>query len=329
MTRSQEKAKTILDGSQWLALDEVYVGDAPTLMQRIRPESIACSVWSPPYHVGKNYERDMSFDQWQTLLRQTIHAHFSVLIPGGFLVINIADILAFRDPEMPRIQAPNVSKLRSPVTREDVLAAKQQFPDYNRRQLAEFLNCSEQTVDRRINGNNIRGGKYSTQTRVELVGRYLQDYAREAGLFLYDRRIWVKDPTWANNQWHSTSYRSVSEFEDIYFFWKPGETVVDRNRLDPPEWAEWGSRQVWQFPSVYANRDHEAQFPIELPSRVIRLLTNEGDTVLDPFLGSGTTAMAAIRDNRRFIGIEISPEYCKLARKNIAKERNRQQARLF
>ena len=326
---SSVRVKTKKTKSDWLAVDEVHEGDAPTLMKRIKPESIACSVWSPPYHVGKKYEEGMSFDQWQNLLRDTIHEHSSVLQPGGFLVINIADILAYPDPEMPRIQAPNVSKLRSKVTREDVLAAKEKFPDYNRHQLAAYLNCSEQTVDRRLNGNNIRGGKYSTQTRVELVGRNLQNYAREVGLFLYDRRIWMKDPTWANNQWHSSSYRSVNEFEDLYFFWKPGETLVDRKRLEPHEWAEWGSRQIWQFKSVRSNKEHEAQFPVELPSRVIRLLTKEGDTVLDPFMGSGTTAIAAIRENRSFIGIDLMPEYCELARKKISKERKSQKARLF
>lgn len=322
MVRSQKAKETPSRSSaeQWLAPDGIYLGDASELMEEIQPDSIACSVWSPPYHVGKNYERDATFEDWQTLLRQAIRAHKRVLIPGGFMVVNIADILAFPDPAMPRIQAPNISRQRSPVTREDVLAAKRKHPEYNRHQLGSYLNCSEQTVDRRLNGNNIRGGKYAKQTRVELVGRYLQDFCREAGLFLYDRRVWVKDPNWINNQWHSASYRSVNEFEDLYFFWKPGETVVDRNRLSRSEWAEWGSRQVWEFASVRVNKEHEAQFPVELPSRIIRLLTKEGDTILDPFMGSGTTAIAAIRTKRHFIGIDKMPEYCELARKRIAKE---------
>lgn len=309
-----------LPTNTWLSVDHVHQGDAPTLMQQIEPESIACSVWSPPYHVGKEYEKDATFDDWRDLLRRTIAAHHRVLVPGGFLVINIADILAFADPTLPRIQAANVSKHRSPVTREDVLSAKARFPFFNRYQLAEYLNCSEQTIDRRLNGNNIRGGKYATQTRVQLVGHIVTEFAQNAGLFLYDRRIWVKDPTWANNQWHSSSYRSVNEYEDLYFYWKPGETVVDRNRLEPHEWSAWGSRQVWTFKSVRANRDHEAQFPLELPSRVIRLLTNEGDIVLDCFMGSGTTAVAAIRDGRRFIGIELLPKYVDLARQKIGRE---------
>jgi site-specific DNA-methyltransferase (adenine-specific) len=315
--------------SDWLERDEIYCGDAPATLERIAPESIALSVWSPPYHVGKKYEEHHSFDSWQSLLRRTIAAHFRILKKGGFLVVNIADILCFRDEKMPRIQAPNINKHRSPVTREDVLAAKRRFPNYNRYELASVLKCSEQTIDRRLNGNNIRGGKYSTQTRVQLIGHFVDKYGYEAGLFLYDRRIWVKDPTWANNQWHSTSYRAVSEYEDLYFFWKPGETLVDRNRLEEREWSEWGSRQVWYFASVRANDDHEAMFPVELPRRAIRLLTARGETVLDCFMGSGTTAIAALQEERHYIGIEADIKYVEMAKKRIERERQDLASRLF
>jgi len=301
----------------WLEADQVYEGDAPTLLASIAPDSIACSVWSPPYHLGKKYEHGETFDEWQSLLRRTIKEHYRILKPGGFLVVNIADILCFPDESLPRIQLPNVSKQNTLVTRERVLQAKEKNPGLNRYQLAALLGCSEQTIGRRLNGNNIRGGKYSTQTRVQLVGHFLQDYGREAGLPLYDRRIWVKDAAWENSQWHSSSYKAVDEFEYLYFFWKPGETIIDRGRLEQGEWAKWGSRAVWTFPSVRRNDEHEAQFPIELPMRVIRLLTVPGDTVLDCFLGSGTTAMAAIKWDRHFIGIERNPEYVALSRRNI------------
>lgn len=307
------------NGRRWLKLDQVYCADAPALLERIAPGSIACSIWSPPYHVGKDYEAGLSFAGWQDLLRRTIAGHGRVLVAGGFLVVNIADILCFSDVNLPRIQAPNVSKLRSPVTRADVLAAQAQYPHYNRYQLAALLRCSEQTIDRRLNGNNIRGGKYATQTRVRLVGHFLEEYAYEAGLYLYDRRIWVKDPTWANSQWHSSSYRAVNEFEDLYVFWKPGETAIDRRRLADGEWAEWGSRQVWHIASVRANDDHEAKFPLELPRRFMRLLTAPGDTVLDCFMGSGTTALAALHEGRHFIGGDRLPAYVELARRNITR----------
>jgi site-specific DNA-methyltransferase (adenine-specific) len=229
--------------------------------------------------------------------------------------VNIADILCFSDDNMPRIQAQNLRRQRSDITREMVVEAKKAHPDYTRYQIAALLGCSEQTIDRRLNGNNIRGGKYAAQTRVHLVGGMIEDAALQAGLYLYDRRIWVKDAAWENSKWHTLSYRSVDEFEYLYFFWKPGETVIDRSRLTANEWVTWGSRAVWAFPSVRANDNHEAKFPLELPTRVIRLLTQPGDTVLDCFMGSGTTAIAAIRQHRHFIGVELLPKYVDLGRK--------------
>ncbi|HEU0248849.1 MAG TPA: site-specific DNA-methyltransferase [Gaiellaceae bacterium] len=300
----------------------IYEGDARKLMHRTEPESIALSIWSPPYFVGKSYERDLSFDDWTKLIRAVIGGHARALVPGGFVAINIADILCFADPGIPRVQADVVSTKRSPVTREMVLEAKAQHPGSSRYELAALLGCSEQTVDRRLNHNNVRGGKYATQTKVRTVAGLIESWAEAAGLFLYDRRIWVKDPAWANSRWHSLSYRAVDEFEYVFILWKPGITKVDRRRLSPAEWRAWGSRGMWDIPSVRANDDHEAKFPVELPRRLIRLLSEPGDVVLDPFIGSGTTAVAAIELSRGFMGFELLPEYVQLARKAVARARD-------
>jgi site-specific DNA-methyltransferase (adenine-specific) len=289
----------------YLRSNEIYQGDARDLLPKIEPNSIALSVWSPPYFVGKDYEAYLSFEDWQNLLDTVIRLHFQIIKPGGFLVVNIADILCFKDLNMPRVQAEAVNKKRSPVTKEDVLKAMADHPGYNRYQLANLLRCSEQTIDRRLNGNNIRGGKHETQTRVKIVGGLVEEWALKSGFYPYDRRVWVKDAAWENSRWASLSYRSVDEFEYLYFFWKPGITKLDRTRLSPDDWKDWGSRGVWYFPSVRVNDDHEAKFPIELPLRVIRLLTDPNDVVLDCFMGSGTTAIAAIQENRQYIGIEL------------------------
>jgi len=309
-------------GTSRIEPDSIVLADARDALKLIEPNSIALSIWSPPYHVGKEYEKDVTYEEWQSLLREVIHLHFPVIKPGAFLVINIADILCFRDPTMPRIQAENVSRRRSHVTREQVLEAMKAHPNYNRYQLAKLLGCSEQTIDRRLHGNNIRGGKYETQTRVKLVGGFLEEMAAEAGFYLYDRRIWVKDAAWENSKWHTLSYRSVDEFEYLYIFWKPGITVVDRDRLTKEEWVNWGSRAVWTIPSVRANDDHEAKFPLELPRRVIQLLTAKDDIVLDCFVGSGTTAVAAIMEGRHYIGIDNQPAYVEMARKACKRARD-------
>lgn len=302
-----------------LAADNIYQGDARDLLPQVAPESVALAVWSPPYHVGKNYEHGVTVEEWEGLLREVIALHEPILKPGGFLVININDILAFPDPALPRIQADNVSHRRQTVTREQIEQAKAAHPDANRRQLAALLGCSEQTVDRRLNGNNARGGKYQPQTRRRLAGPLLESAAYEAGLPLYDVRIWAKDPAWANSRWTSGSYRAVDDYEYLYVFWKPGVTKVDRDRIARTEWGEWGSRGIWRIPSVRRNDVHEAMFPPELPRRCIRLLTEPGDTVLDCFAGTGTTAVVAQELDRRFIAIELDPGYAEIARERVGR----------
>lgn len=299
-------------------------------MQRIQPESIALSIWSPPYHVGKNYEAGQTYEEWQIMLEKVIQLHYTVLKPGGFLAINIGDILCFSDEDMPKIQAINVSMRKCKVTEDDVKRVQEEHPNYNRYQLAQVLGCSEQTIDRRLHGNNIRGGKYSTQTRVKIVGGFLEETALRAGLYLYDRRIWIKDAAWANSNWTTNSYRAVDEFEYLYIFWKPGITKIDRSRLSKKEWIEWGSRAVWTIRSVQRNDNHEAKFPLELPRRAIKLFTEEEDTILDCFIGSGTSAIATIKEKRHYLGIDKEEKYVALSKENIRRfQESQSQLTLF
>ncbi|MDR3158369.1 MAG: site-specific DNA-methyltransferase [Zoogloeaceae bacterium] len=301
---------------EYLEVNKIHCGDAKSLLTKIRPNSIALSVWSPPYHVGKEYEKDICFDEWKSLLSDVIRFHFSILKPGGFLAINIADILCFKDESLPKIMAENISRRKVSITKEQIIEVWSKHPDLSRKQIAEIMGCSEQTIDRRMNGNNIRGGKYSTQTRVKLAGNLIEQMAYDSSLYLYDRRIWVKDPAWENSKWHSISYRAVDEFEYVYIFWKPGITTIDRSRLTKDEWINWGSRAVWNIASVRSNNDHEAKFPFELPRRLIQLFTDKNDIVLDCFVGSGTTASAAIVEDRQYIGIDKEYKYVLLANQN-------------
>ena len=214
---------------QYLDINQIHHGRSEEKMLNIEPNSVAVSFWSPPYFVGKNYEKGETYESWQKSLEQVIARHSHVLKPGGFMVINIADILCFEDENIPKFQAMNVATQKSKVTKAMVLEAKKAHPEYSRYELAELLGCSEQTIDRRLNGNNIRGGKYQTQTRVKLVGGNLEQYAYNNGLYLYDHRLWVKDPAWANSRWTINSLKAVSEHEDLYIFWKPGQQIINRD----------------------------------------------------------------------------------------------------
>lgn len=305
--------------TQHLSTNSFHLGRSELLMPQIEPDSVALSFWSPPYFVGKEYEKDATYETWQEMLRKVIECHYAVLKPGGFLVINIADILCFKDAEIPRFQAMNINNQRSPITREMVLKAKEENPDLNKHKLAALLGCSEQTIDRRLNGNNIRGGKYGEETRVKLVGGSLEKFAYDVGLYLYDKKVWVKDPAWMNSRWTKNTLKGVSETEDLYVFWKPGQQIIHRKKLTKEEWTDWGSRQVWYIDSVRRNDDHEAKFPLKLAEQVVRLYSDEGDVVLDPFMGSGTTAIAANSLGREFIGIEKEPEYVELSQDKLKK----------
>ena len=78
---------------------------------------------------------------------------------------------------------------------------------------------------------------------------------------------------------------------------------------------------VWDIPPERANRvQHPAPFPVELPQRLIELYTFEGDLVLDPFLGSGSTVVAARRTGRAAIGYDLDPAYVELARARVVRE---------
>jgi site-specific DNA-methyltransferase (adenine-specific) len=74
---------------------------------------------------------------------------------------------------------------------------------------------------------------------------------------------------------------------------------------------------IWKISVAQNKTDHPAVFPIEIPNRHIITWSNEGDNVLDPFMGSGTTGVSAILHNRNFIGIEIDPDYFDLSKSQI------------
>ena len=81
---------------------------------------------------------------------------------------------------------------------------------------------------------------------------------------------------------------------------------------------------IWDIPSVSATRvGHPAPFPVELPERLIELYTYRGDLVLDPFMGAGTTAVAAVRTGRHYVGFDTDSSYISLAEQRIDDERQR------
>ena len=80
---------------------------------------------------------------------------------------------------------------------------------------------------------------------------------------------------------------------------------------------------VWEIPPERASRvDHPAPFPVALPERLIHMNSYEGDLILDPFVGSGTTAVAAVRTGRRYIGYDTDAGYIETAKGRLVEERS-------
>ena len=149
------------------------------------------------------------------------------------------------------------------------------------------------------------------------------------GLYLYDCYIWnrttsAKDLMFGSYPYPRNIYaNNTSEFITIYV--KDGPPPPSPNReaskLTQKEWIRF-TKQVWNLPAPNQNDPawgkHPAIMPMEIPRRCIRMFTFRGDVVLDPMCGSGTTLRAAYDLGRKYVGIDVSPAYCGLARARMA-----------
>jgi DNA modification methylase len=99
---------------------------------------------------------------------------------------------------------------------------------------------------------------------------------------------------------------------------RPSAEQRELSRITKAEYGEW-FRQTWDIPGT-SSRTHPAPFPLELAYRLVRMFSFHGDTVLDPFCGTGTTMLAAMRAGRNSIGVEIDDEYCRQAFRRLQRE---------
>jgi site-specific DNA-methyltransferase (adenine-specific) len=115
-----------------------------------------------------------------------------------------------------------------------------------------------------------------------------------------------------------------NDIEFILMQRKPGgyrQPTEEQRRLSmipKEEFNEW-FRQIWTVTGA-STREHPAPFPLELATRLVRMFSFHGDTVLDPFCGSGTTMLAAMKWERNSLGVEIDPDYCRMAARRILDE---------
>jgi site-specific DNA-methyltransferase (adenine-specific) len=101
---------------------------------------------------------------------------------------------------------------------------------------------------------------------------------------------------------------------------KPTEEQRTLSKIDKHDFDRW-FRQIWNVTGA-STREHPAPFPLELANRLVRMFSFYGDNVLDPFCGTGTTLVAALRSERNSIGVEIDAEYCRMAAQRLRTEAN-------
>ncbi|MFH1797576.1 MAG: site-specific DNA-methyltransferase [Pseudomonadota bacterium] len=99
---------------------------------------------------------------------------------------------------------------------------------------------------------------------------------------------------------------------------KPTEKQRRESKLAKEDFSRW-FQQIWNIPGA-STKKHPAPFPLELANRLVRMFSFTEDTVLDPFCGSGTTMVAALRNGRNSIGVDIDPEYCRMTARYLKAE---------
>jgi len=147
-----------------------------------------------------------------------------------------------------------------------------------------------------------------------------------AGFLMRGEVIWNKassgSPSTAWGSWLSASNPTLRDIHEYILVFSKGTfrrkaVAGRRSTITREEFLEF-TKSVWTFPAESAKKvGHPAPFPVELPYRLIQLYTFEGEVILDPFIGSGQTAIAAIRTGRHFVGYETNPDYVRLAQRRI------------
>ena len=137
--------------------------------------------------------------------------------------------------------------------------------------------------------------------------------------------IWNKaasaSPSTAWGSWQSAVNPILRDIHEYILIFSKGDYKREKrekeNTISKEQFMEW-TKSIWTMNAESAKRiGHPAPFPEELPYRLIQLYSFKGDIVLDPFMGSGTTAVAALKSERKFVGYDINKEYIVLAEKRV------------
>ena len=226
-------------------------------MEELPDNSIHLMITSPPYNVAKEYDDDLSLDEYLGLLGAVWQETHRVLVPGGRACINVANL--GRKPYIP------------------------------------------------LHG-------------------YIMEAMANIGYLMRGEIIWNKGASAASStawgSWQSAANPVLRDVHEYILVFSKGsfsrEKAGKENTIKKGEFLEW-TRSVWDFPAVSAKKiGHPAPFPEQLPHRLIQLYSFRDDVVLDPFAGSGTVCLAALKDRRKYVAYDNDPEYVRLAETRIS-----------
>jgi site-specific DNA-methyltransferase (adenine-specific) len=236
-------------------LNQIILGSAER-MNLIPDNSIHLMITSPPYNVSKEYDKDLSLDEYLQLLYRVFAETYRVLVNGGRACINVANL--GRKPYIP-------------------------------------------------------------------LSHYISQMMQEIGFNMRGEIIWNKaasaSPSTAWGSWQSASNPILRDIHEYILVFSKGDYKRIKgdkeNTITREQFMEW-TKSIWTMNAESAKRiGHPAPFPEELPFRLLQLYSFTNDIILDPFMGSGTTAVAAIKNNRHFIGYETNEDYIKLAQRRL------------
>lgn len=155
---------------------------------------------------------------------------------------------------------------------------------------------------------------------------YISKIMLDIGFNMRGEIIWNKaasaSPSTAWGSWQSAANPILRDIHEYILIFSKGdykrEKGVKENSITKEQFMEW-TKSIWTMNAESARRiGHPAPFPEELPFRLIQLYSFKGDIILDPFMGSGTTAVSAIKSDRKFVGYDISQTYVDLAENRIS-----------
>jgi modification methylase len=228
-------------------------------MKEIPNNCLHLMITSPPYNVTKEYDEDLTLQEYLHLLRQVFTETYRVLVNGGRACINVANL--GRRPYLP---------------------------------LADFIS------------------KIMLEIGFQMRGEIIWHKGAGAGVSM----------AWGS--WQSAANPVLRDVHEYILVFSKGsfsrkKRPGQENTISKEQFLKW-TKSVWTMNPESARKvGHPAPFPIELPYRLIQLYTFKKDIILDPFMGSGTTAMAALQAERKYIGYENNTEYMKLAKERIAR----------